>query len=391
MQSVRGSFVNHGELASVAVLAIFAASLAIGLAFSGGEARAVAANENWQVTEPVTHENLSVFPVLAQGGADASGFVALDEALASGDAVVTEQGAEIMRRSREGTPQFRETPHQEGSGARVNQLVLVNRGKKPLVLLAGEVISGGKQDRIIGKDRIVPVGAEPLPLDVFCVEHGRWTTASDKFAAAKMMAHPSVREKAAVAQNQSEVWAAVRSGTTAEPHVSAEIASPSRALSVEALAQLEQTEAPTGSYVKMYGSRQVAGSVENFAQEVEKRFSKATANLKGEHVVGVVIAYGGEVAWSDVFASPQLFERYWPKLLRSYVVEALARPQLRERASLADAREFLTRAGGHERVESEPGVYCWVERTEGRYAEIELEALAPKTMTLHWLKVLRTN
>ncbi len=47
--------------------------------------------------------------------------------------------------------------------AQVNQLVLINRGKRPLLLLAGEVVSGGKQDRIIGKDRIVPTGAEPLP------------------------------------------------------------------------------------------------------------------------------------------------------------------------------------------------------------------------------------
>lgn len=391
MQGVQGSFMHQRGLAGQAVLAILAASLAIGVAFGGGEPRAVAANENWRVAEPVTYENLSVFPVMSRGAADTSGFVTLDEALASGDAVVTEQGAQAMRRSRGGTPEFQNVPFEEGGGARVNQLVLVNRGNKPLVLLAGEVISGGKQDRIIGKDRIVPVGAEPLPLEVFCVEHGRWTTASDKFAAAKMMAHPSVREKAAVSQSQSEVWAAVRSGTTAEPSVAAGIAGASPALTTADLAALEHTEAPTGSYVKMYGSRQVSGSVENFAQEIEKRFSKATANLKGERVVGVVVAYGGEVAWSDVFASTQLFDRYWPKLVRSYVVEALARPQLRERASLDDAREFLSRTGGRERIESEPGVYRCVERTEGRYAEIELEALAPKTMTLHWLKVLRTN
>ena len=56
----------------------------------------------------------------------------------------------------------------------MNQLVLINRGKKPLVLLAGEVVSGGKQDRIIGKDRIVPVGAAPLPHSTFSA----WNTAA---------------------------------------------------------------------------------------------------------------------------------------------------------------------------------------------------------------------
>ncbi len=96
----------------------------------------------------------------------------------------------------------------------MNQLVLINRSKRPLLLLAGELVSGGKQDRIIGKDRIVPVGSEPLPLDVFCVEHGRWSSGS-RFSAAKTMVHPSVREQAAVAKDQNDVWAAVRAGSAA--------------------------------------------------------------------------------------------------------------------------------------------------------------------------------
>jgi hypothetical protein len=135
----------------------------------------------------------------------------------------------------------------------------------------------------------------------------------------------------------------------------------------------------------------VGSSVESFAEEVGRRFARATANLKGEHVVGVVVAYGGEVGWSDIFASPRLFERYWPKLLRSYSVEALARPQTKERASLEDAREFPRPLEGREKVESEPGVYRWREVTQGRYAEIELEAIKPLSITLHWLKIHRTS
>jgi hypothetical protein len=112
--------------------------------------------------------------------------------------------------------------------------------------------------------------------------------------------------------------------------------------------------------------------------------------LKGEHVVGVVIAYGGEVAWSDIFASPALFDRYWPKLLRSYAVEAMARPGTKEQASLNDARDFLRPLTGTEKIESEPGAYRWREVTEGHYAEIELDAVKPE-VTLHRLKIHRTS
>jgi len=85
----------------------------------------------------------------------------------------------------------------------------------------------------------------------------------------------------------------------------------------------------------------VAVPADALADEVQRRFDRATAKLKGEAVVGVVVAYGGEVAWSDIFASPSLFQRYWPKLLRSYVVEALVRPKSTEQSSVDDAREFL--------------------------------------------------
>lgn len=362
-------------------------------------------SSGWRIGEPITYETLTVFPVLSSQDAYTADFETLDAALASGEAIVAEQG-EYMRRSRNGAEP---AVLSSGGGAQVNQLVLVNRGKKPLLLLAGEVVSGGKQDRIIGKDRIIPIGAQPLPLDVFCVEHSRWTSGGDTFAAAKTMVHPTVREQAAVDQDQNKVWAAVRGdamGSGSGGGTSAEAAAHARAQS-EMSSSLEVTApritsrqlstvvastAPTEGYRSIYQSAAVGPSVENFALEVERRFNRATSGLKGEHVVGVIIAFGGEVAWSDIFASSQLFDAYWPKLLRSYAVEALTRPATRETVSLVDARDFLRPATGHVREESEPGVYRWQERSQGRETEIQLAALDTKPpLTLHWLKVLRTN
>jgi len=347
--------------------------------------------QGWRLAQPVTYENLTIFPVLAAQDADTSEFATLDEALASGDATVTEQG-NYLRRSRDGA-----APQDFSSGAQVNQLVLINRGKKPLVLLAGEVVSGGKQDRIIGKDRIVPAGAAPLPLDVFCVEHGRWTGASPQFSAGNLMVHPSVREKAAVEQDQHQVWAAVQgdtvpiggaAGVSSAGPVEAQAAPPR--ISPNALAGAIAS-AETQSYQKIYESSPIGASVETFAQEIEHRFDRATSGLKGERVVGVVVAFGGEVAWSDIFASSQMFETYWPKLLRSYAVEASTRPAVRERVSIEDASDFLRPATGHVTEESEPGIYRWREQSAGRVAEIELDALAPEPITLHWLRVLRAD
>jgi len=336
---------------------------------------------DWRLLDPVMYENISIFPVVSSVSRDTSAFVTLDEGLSSGDVIVREQGSDSMARSRGvELPQY-------NTGPSVNQLVLINRGKRPVLLLAGELVSGGKQDRIIAKDRIVAPGADPLPLDVFCVEHGRWSSGL-QFSAANTMVHPSVREQAAVNQSQTHVWESVRKGTTADV-----TAAPSAAPRIETreLADVVASTAPTQSYSKIYQHSRVGVSVDGFVDEIQRRFARATSGSKGDHIVGVVVAYGGEVAWSDIFASSDLFHHYWTKLLRSYAVEALARPTVREVASRDDADEFLHRLRGREQVESEPGVYRWSEITEGRLAQIELEVLEPKPMTLHRLLLHRTS
>jgi len=337
----------------------------------------------WRLLDPVTYENISIFPVVSSNSQDTSPFLTLEEGLSSGEVLVREQGSEMLVRGRDGRP-ITVPPY--NNGASVNQLVLINRSRRPLLLLAGELVSGGKQDRVIGKDRIIPAGAPPLPLSVFCVEHGRWTGTS-QFAAANTIVHPSVRERAAVDQKQQEVWDAVRSGTTAK----APSAAPRPRMSMGDIQGAIDTNGRTEAYEKIYQSRAVGVSIDDFVEEVRVRFARATSGLKDERVVGVVVAYGGEVAWSDIFASSDLFHQYWNKLLRSYVVEALARPGYRQVASRDDASEFLRNPNGRIQEETEPGVYRWRQINAGRLSLIELDALDPKILTLHRLLIHRTS
>src|SRR5467141_2340251 len=359
-----------------------------GLAFVGASPGSPAApparpEGDWRLLDPANYENISVFPVVSSYNQDTSPFLTLEEGLATGEVLVREQGSETMVRGRDGHPTYIPQP---STGASVNQLVLINRSKRPLLLLAGELVSGGKQDRVIGKDRIVPAGAPPLPLEVFCVEHGRWT-GSSQFAAANTIVHPSVRESAAVDQAQTKVWESVRNGTNAKAGPSAPRAQISSDNLQAAIAGNGRTEA----YEKIYDSRAVGVSIDDFANEVQRRFTQATSGLKNERVVGVVVAYGGDVAWSDIFASSDLFDHYWRKLLRSYAVEALTRPSYRQTASRDNANEFLRRLNGRETQETEPGVYRWREIKEGQLAQIELDALQPKPITVHRLLLHRTS
>ncbi len=367
---------------------------ALGFVWSGsGSSAAPPRSEgDWRLLDPITYENLTVFPVVSSLEFDTSNYITLEEGLSSGEVIVREQGEETLIRDRNSARQSIPAP----GGASVNQLVLLNRSKRPLLLLSGELVSGGKQDRIIAKDRIVAPGSMPLPLDVFCVEHGRWSAGS-QFNSAKTIVHPSVREQATVKQSQSQVWEAVSLGSLAAPRTAegrgsgnGDAAAPAPRVSQTELSAAMREEAPTQSYAKLYGSRRVGPSVDVLVEEVQKRFRKETSGLKGERVVGVVVAYGGEVAWSDIFASADLFSAYWNKLIRSYAVEAVARPTLREASTTDEAREFLQRRKGREQTESEPGVYRWREISDGSISQIELDSWEPKVITIHRL-VLRKS
>ncbi len=145
------------------------------------QAGEVAPPPGYKVLEPIRHGNLTVFPVVAGKSYPTGEFMTLDEGLRSGDVVVTEAG------NVQGLIRRHSTPAVRSDGAQVNRLVLVNNSKRPLLLLAGEIVTGGKQDRVIGKDRIVPAESDPVDLSVFCVEPGRWIAASEHFGASEAM------------------------------------------------------------------------------------------------------------------------------------------------------------------------------------------------------------
>ena len=189
----------------LAILMVLVCGLIVMAAGNAGDPSLPATANDYKILAPITHGDLTIFPVVSDKIHDTSSFITLDEGIRSGDVVVTEVGNlhSTMRRR----PPYQARPY---SGAEVNRLVLVNNSKHPLILLAGEVVTGGKQDRVVGKDRIVPAESDPVDLSVFCVEHGRWTETSAKFDThASVMLQPSVRGKAMAEKDQQKVWDAV--------------------------------------------------------------------------------------------------------------------------------------------------------------------------------------
>jgi hypothetical protein len=323
-------------------------------------------SHEYKVLPPITRGNLSLFPIVGGPEANTARLMTLDEGVRSGAVVVTEAGS-LQGLVRPGTH------YRPVSGAEVNRLVLVNNADRPLLLLAGEVVTGGKQDRVIGVDRIVPPKSDPIDLSVFCVEPGRWVVSSEHFASmGSAMAQPSVRLPAMALRDQHEVWARVASANAGMA-----VAAP----------------APTGG--------PVAGGTTSYAKvmqnpEVQQRVASVAANYDGllhelrkVGATGVVVAVNGHITWADVFASTDLLERYWRKLIRSYAAESLTNARSAGDADLKSAQAFVDHLQGNREVsETEPGIFRRTEITGDGYKVFTLSSLMPKEeYTVHLAKM----
>jgi hypothetical protein len=360
-----------------------------------------ATGSGYRVLKPIESGDLTLFPVVRDDGktSPADEFLTLDEGLKSGEVEVTEAGkVQGLVRSRGGVAT------QRYQGDQVNTLVLVNNSKRPLLLLAGEIVTGGKQDRIIAKDRIVPAGADPIDLSVFCIEHGRWTESSAKFGTAakgsvgSFMVQPAVRQQAMVAKDQQQVWDSVSGAVSSMARAAAPPPAANSTVTVTSAASADGIYAGTGptdlneayaglprslgttSYAKAMQSQAVAAKVDEEASGVVKSRDEALETLRQEHAVGVVVAVRGEVIWADIFSDQELLARYWTKLVRSYAAEGLESGASHGTASLADAQRFLdTPTHGAEDSQGEVGVYRCREVKSGGTDLFTLEALLPGT------------
>jgi hypothetical protein len=350
-----------------------------------------AGQTGYKVLSPISQGKLTVFPVVAAGAHDTSEFITLDEGVRSGQVIVTEAGRLPMMIRR---PLPNSSPYYNG-GAQVNTLVLVNNSDKPLLLLAGEIVTGGKQDRVIGKDRIVPAHSDPIDLGVFCVEPGLWTETSTSFKSmGAQMAQPSVRREAMAKKDQQAVWDSVRSSSAetvevvaAPTGVNTTSSSIGSVVDSNGLSELHGTT----SYATVMKNKSVQQQVDKIAEPVTRQYQSLIGELRAKNAVGVVAAVNGQILWADIFASPQLLERYWPKLVRSYAAEAMIARVAYGKVAEGAAQDFVNTLEGRREVsETEPGVFRQTEVTGDGYRVFELTALLPKTsFVVHIAKMVQ--
>ena len=196
----------------------------------------------------------------------------LDEARAAGTLLLTE----------------RENPT-------VPHVTVENRGKAPVLLLAGEILVGGKQNRVLREDLLVPPRSGPLAIGVYCVEQGRWNEGRRDFESKSTFAQSGLRRELLSRADQGRVWQEVTRSTQAA-------AAPS----------------PTSSYQQVYEQPAVRAHLGDAERALDARPAAGA--------VGAAVFVGTNLSGIDVFGDAGLFGRQWRKLLRAHAVAAYGRP-----------------------------------------------------------------
>ena len=171
----------------------------------------------------------------------------------------------------------------------VNTLIVKNNSVTPLLLVDGEEIIGGDQNRIVNATILIaPNSEEKIPVN--CTEHGRWAYKSE-FKQSEYMANyrtRSAKEKAVRANmsGQQAVWDSIN-----DLEVSRSFSSPTQAMSE---------------------------SYENLKVDLDEFISNFKA-MDGQ--TGAVIIINGEIKGFELFLNSQIYHEYHEKILKSYLID----------------------------------------------------------------------
>ncbi len=247
-----------------------------------------------------TFMNMVMFPLFSERLAAGPEYVTLKEALSAGVLTVTEVS----------------------EGGSVPNLSVENRGRIAVLLLDGEELSGAKQNRILNTTILVPAGAK-LTVPVSCTEHGRWSYVAKDFGESG-----NIMERSGRGMNMREVHANL-------------------AVSKEYRADQGQVWERVAHLADDAGVRPSTGAMRDV---FESRRDSLEDYIKNFRLVdgqrGMLVLLAGRAVGFDYVSRPGAFAGLFPKLLKSYAMEALLAA---ERAARAKAGK----GGGKDERKSE--------------------------------------
>ncbi len=222
------------------------------------------------------YKNLKIIPIRPKKGFGdrTPDIVSLSQAIARGLATVSERGT--------------------ASTENVHFLRINNHSDKSVYISSGEIIAGGRQDRITARDTILAPTGKDQYVPVMCVEEGRWSEKEKKFVYSNF-ANNHLRKVLDESKNQVLIWKEISN-------------------------QLGQGDVKnkTLAYLSRRMDKKFAPPIDEYFQYFQNKFRHADSSI-----VGFVCVSGDKVIGCDIFSSTDLFYSQLEPLLKGYTDEAV--------------------------------------------------------------------
>lgn len=238
------------------------------------------------VSGPYTHDNLDVFLVHGAEAQPGKTYLTLQEGMEKKVVKVHETGS-------------------------VNELSIENVGDAEVFVQSGEIVKGGRQDRVLSVSMILPAKSGRIPIASFCVEQSRWRQRGSEQASAfsksdKVISTKSLKVATRKSKDQGEVWKEVAANQDAlQKNTGGDVKSAQSASSYQLTLEHGKVKETTDAYVK-----KLAGIVDGKTD-----------------VIGFAFAINGKVNSADLYGTSALFRKLWPKLIEAAAVEAISEKQ----------------------------------------------------------------
>jgi hypothetical protein len=252
--------------------------------------------ENVKLGGKQYHQNMTLFPLLASEAGEPD-YLILEEALTQGLVEITEMN----------------------SAGSVPDLKLMNKSTNNLLVVDGEELIGAKQNRIVNATFLIAGNTEVI-IPVSCVEQGRWSYRSHKFASGEKVMPAAMRFS-----NQRNVAMNLKEGSgfrSDQGMIWNELAAKSDRMAVRS---------STGAMADLFeGQKDRLG-------EYLKAFRLV------ECQVGALFAINGKIVGLECFGYQKTLGSFFPKLVQSYALDALdwLSESKETQASAESVRRFL--------------------------------------------------
>ncbi len=224
------------------------------------------------------YKNLKIIPIRAKKNGDGGSplapgptdLISLSKGVNEGDVIITERGT--------------------SSTENVHYLRVNNNSGKNVFISSGEIISGGRQDRMVSRDTILAPSARDQYIPVMCVEEGRWSEKEKKIAYGEY-ANPRLRKVLDMNKNQVLIWREVGDQLDSM--------------------QLGNLKVNTLAYMSRNLDKKKAEINDEYFKYFLDKVKKSDSTI-----VGFVAVTGGRIMGSDIFAGTALFYNQLEPLLK---------------------------------------------------------------------------